>query len=164
MPIETIEPTLDQTDPIHVAVVVSRYNRYITDALLAGATDAFSNRLTPTKHTLTIIPATGAFEIPTLAAAALETGYHAVVCLGCIIKGETSHDHHLATAVTRALIDISIALPIPVGLGVLTVDSSEQAEARAGGPLGNKGAEAMDAALDTLAAMHALETKLGASE
>lgn len=160
MPINTIEPAIDAVEPLHIAVVVSRYNRAITDALLAGATESFSARLSPDKHTLFIIPAPGSFEIPALAAAAVESGADAVVCLGCIIKGETSHDLHLASAVTSALCDLSIALPIPLGLGVLTVDTIEQAEARAGGNLGNKGAEAMDAALDTLAAMMSLEEQV----
>jgi 6,7-dimethyl-8-ribityllumazine synthase len=163
MPIETLDPNLDPAATLRVALVVARYNRYITDALVSGATDAFSARLDPSKHALTIIPAAGAFEIPTLTSAAIDSGYDAVVCLGCIIKGETAHDHHLATAVTQALADLSIALPIPIGLGVLTVDSSEQAEARAGGALGNKGAEAMDAALDTLAAIQSLSNQPGAN-
>ena len=82
--------------------------------------------------------------------------FDAVVALGCIIKGETSHDLHLATAVTTALLATARETGVPVGLGVLTVDTEEQAKARAGGLKGNKGVEAMAAALDTAGSIAAL--------
>ena len=132
-----------------VAVVVSRYNAFITDRLLAGAAAEFGE-LGGKPESLTVLHAPGSFELPQIAAAAAESGkYHAIVALGCLIKGETRHDEHIASAVVMGLTSVSIKHTIAVGLGVLTVDTPEQAEARAGGAHGNKGAEAMRAAVDT---------------
>lgn len=79
--------------------------------------------------------------------------FDAVVVLGCIVKGETTHDQHLATAVANEIARIGVETGCPIGFGVLTVNSMEQAQARAGGAQGNKGEEAMAAALDTLEAL-----------
>lgn len=154
-PLHTGSPR-DATPAIRVAIVVSSYNASITDKLLDGARKALSHRLPAA--IADVFPAPGAFEVLTLSAAAAASGcYDAVVALGCIIKGETSHDHHLATAVTSGLAGLSINGgpfgPIPIGLGVLTVNSVKQARDRAGGRLGNKGQEAMNAALDTLSTL-----------
>jgi 6,7-dimethyl-8-ribityllumazine synthase len=133
---------------LRVAIVVSRYNRWITDALLRGAQDEF-HRQTGTLEGLAIMHAPGSFELPVLARAAATSGrFQAVVCLGCIIKGETSHDLHIATAVANAITTASCETGVPIAFGVLTVDTAAQAEARAGGDKGNKGQEAMQAALD----------------
>lgn len=139
---------------VRIAIVVARYNQWITDALLTGAIEVASQRAPDARIDVMGVP--GAFEIVGAAGAAAQSdAYDAIVALGCIIKGETSHDHHLASAVTTGLARISagelaIGEPraIALGLGVLTVDSAEQAEARAGGVHGNKGSEAMGAALD----------------
>jgi 6,7-dimethyl-8-ribityllumazine synthase len=136
--------------PLRVAIVVARYNQWITDALVKGALGALEKRASDAGADVIAVP--GSFEVVAAAAAAARSGkFHAIVALGCIIKGETSHDQHLARAVTSALGELSAecgAVGIGVGLGVLTVDSAEQAEARAGGVHGNKGAEAMQAALE----------------
>jgi len=136
--------------PLRIAIVVSRYNQWITDALEKGALEAME-RLAP-KATADVIAVPGSFEVVAAAAGAAHSGkFNAIVCLGCIIKGETSHDQHLARAVTDALAELSAecgAVGMPVSLGVLTVDSAAQAEARAGGAHGNKGSEAMQAALE----------------
>jgi len=136
---------------LRIAIVVSRYNQWITDALVAGAMETAQKRAPDAR--IDVIGVPGSFEVVAAAGAAAQSAaYDAIVALGCIIKGETSHDHHLASAVTTELARISAGGPgtrvIPVGLGVLTVDSADQAEARAGGVHGNKGAEAMGAALD----------------
>jgi len=134
---------------IPVAIVVSRYHHTITSKLLEGATAAYIAR-GGAKDEVFVYEAPGAFELPTIAAeAAMSNGYGVVVVLGCIVKGETSHDQHLASAVTNAIAQIGVDTGCPVGFGVLTVDTIEQAEARAGGAHGNKGEEAMTAALDT---------------
>ena len=77
---------------------------------------------------------------------------NSAVAIGCIVRGETAHDRHLGLAVTQELLRISVARGKPVGLAVLTVESMDQARARAGGALGNKGAEAMRAAVATACA------------
>ncbi len=164
MPIEprTLRPEI--TQPIAVAVIVSRYSNEVTDALERGAVEEFNRRigvsLTPkdaAKCRLDVIPAPGSFELPALCSAAIETGdYDAIVALGCVVKGETRHDEYIAHAVAQQLARLAMDALIPVGFGLVTTDTWEQALARAGGPMGNKGAEAMDAALEALGAMMTL--------
>jgi len=145
-----------------VAIVCSRYNDWITDPLLEGAISEYQRRR-GSESGLVVIEASGSFEVPVLVRHAAVGGqFDAVVALGCIIKGETSHDLHLATSVSNALMDISRETGVPVGFGILTVDTVEQAEARAGGAKGNKGVEAMAAALDSWAMIKALKELSGA--
>ena len=152
MPIrsQTVEPVPPPTPAI--ALVVSQYNRWITEALEKGAVEAIE-RLAPDAQ-VTVVPVPGAWELIAGASAAAETGADAVVCLGCVIKGETEHDLFINHAVSNTLGALSTELP--VGFGLLTVSSAEQAEARAGGSMGNKGAEAVEAVLATLAVTDAL--------
>lgn len=137
-----------------IAIIVSRYNGTITGRLLSGAVRAYT-RFGGRRSDLTIVDAPGAFEVPHLCALMLNVypgDARGVVAIGCIIKGETSHDAVLAHAVTGALADLSMGeQPRPVGLAVLAVDTIAQARARAGGVLGNKGEEAMTAVLQSLA-------------
>jgi 6,7-dimethyl-8-ribityllumazine synthase len=138
-----------------VAIVVSRYNASITDALLAGARDEHARRCP--SGTLLVVDAPGAFELPVLAAAAAASpAVDAVVALGCIVRGQTPHDRYLAHAVAHGLTRVALDARLPVAFGVLTVGTPAQARARAGGRLGNKGQEAMAAALDTLESLAAL--------
>jgi len=158
MPSQTvnIQPALPDTGPIRVAVVVARYNAWITDRLREGAVAELARRV-PDRGEAVVIPVPGSFELPVAAAvAARSSRFHAVVTLGCIIKGETTHDEVIAHAVAGQISAIGVETGKPVVLGVLTVNTAQQAEARAGGSAGNKGAEAMSAAIDTLAAITAL--------
>lgn len=146
--------------PPRVAIVVSRYNQWITDALLKGSVEEFVRRFS-TENGLTVLEAPGSFEVPTLAHAAAKSGrFDAVVALGCVIKGETTHDHHINTAVSTQICKSSCDTGVPIGFGVLTVQNAEQAEARAGGEQGNKGVEAMAAALDTAAMLASLRAEI----
>jgi 6,7-dimethyl-8-ribityllumazine synthase len=141
--------TIGQTNPnsCRLAVIVSRYNATITDQLLRGALDVAARR----GWTADVWHAPGAFELPTLCDHALATGrYHGAVTLGCIIRGETSHDQHIAQAIAGGVVQVALKRGKPVTLGVLTVNTPEQASARAGGAHGNKGADAMSALIDTL--------------
>jgi 6,7-dimethyl-8-ribityllumazine synthase len=139
-----------------VAIVVSRYNHTVTGPLLDGAQAAFANAGGDPRR-LTIVDAPGAYELPALASAAARTGRFAgVLALGCIIKGETRHDEYIAHAVAQGLVNISILTGVPCALGVLTVDTPQQALARAGGTHGNKGQEAMEALLSTIGQIAAL--------
>lgn len=142
--------------PVQIAVVVSRYNPLITERLFEGAQDVFNTR-TAKGSTLTRIDAPGAFELPALclAAAATQT-FDGVVALGCIIKGETIHDRVIADAVAKGIIDATIGSGVPIAFGVITADSMDQANARAGGAVGNKGSEAMAANLETISTIRAL--------
>jgi 6,7-dimethyl-8-ribityllumazine synthase len=139
-----------------VAIVTSRYNASVTDALRDGAIEAYV-RAGGRYEDLALIPAPGSFELPALALAAARAGRFAgVVALGCLIKGETSHDRFIADAVAHGLVQVTIATGVPVAFGVLTVDTPQQARDRAGGSKGNKGQEAMTALLDTIAAIQSL--------
>lgn len=139
-----------------VAVVWSRYNDFATRPMLEGAIAEFRRRV-GSEDGLVVMEASGSFEVPVLVQRAAASGkFDAVVALGCIIKGETSHDLHLASSVTNSLMMTARETGVPVGLGVLTVDSAEQAEARAGGLKGNKGVEAMAAAVETAGTLAAL--------
>ena len=150
-----------------VGIVVSRYNATITDALHEGAVRAWIEA-GGNKDDLLIVPAAGAYELVALSLAAVRSGRcDGVVALGCIIKGQTSHDQHLANTVIGGLTEITLSTGVPIGLGVLTVNTVEQARARAGlragehhsergSALGNKGAQAMEALIETLDAMDRL--------
>lgn len=130
------------------ALVVSKYNDFVTDRLQAGALAALSAAgVTPADVTVLRVP--GAFEIPLAAQHAAETGrFDAVVCLGCLIRGETSHFEFIASAVAHGLTTAAAATGIPMALGVLTTNSVEEALARAGDGPGNKGHEAAVAAIE----------------
>ena len=158
---QTIIEPLEPREVARVAIIVSRYSQRITDALLDGAIEEHA-RLTGGAEPPEVIPAPGSFELPMLAMRAATTGrYDAVVCLGCIIRGETSHDRYIAQSVTDGLTRVGLETGIAIGFGVLTVNDSQQAEARAGGAVGNKGAEAMSAALATAGALAALTIRAG---
>lgn len=138
---------------LRAAAVVSRYHETVTSKLREGAVAEFVAR-GGSKQDALVVDAPGAFELPTIAAeAAMSGAFDLVVVLGCIVKGETTHDQHLAAAVATEIARIGVETGCPIGFGVLTVQSMEQAEARAGGAQGNKGEEAMAAALDTLEAL-----------
>lgn len=142
-----------------VAVVVSRYNASVTDALLEGALAAYAAR-GGRRDDVRVVPAPGSYELPALALAAARTGRFAgVVALGCLIKGETSHDRHIAAAVASGLVQVTIATGVPATFGVLTVDTPAQAAARSGGSKGNKGADAMHALLDVIAEVEHLHER-----
>lgn len=139
-----------------VAIVVSRYNGSVMGAMLDGAVGAYRRR-GGDESRLGVIDAPGAYELVSIASVAAESGLYAgVVCLGCVIRGETSHDAHIAGAVASGLATISVRTGVPVAFGVLTVNTAEQAAARAGGGKGNKGEEAMDALLDAVSACDAI--------
>lgn len=139
-----------------VAVVVSRYNPSVTDALLEGALTEYARR-GGNPDAVEVVQAPGSFELPVLALAAARTGrVRAVVALGCLIRGQTRHDRYIAQAVARGLTGVSLRTGLPVTFGVLTVEKPSQARERAGGAKGNKGADAMAAALDAVGAIDRL--------
>ncbi len=142
-----------------VAIVVSRYNASITDKLESGALAAWED-VGGQRGDVVVVPAAGSWEIvPITMAACDRDDIDGVVTLGCIIKGETTHDRILADAVANGLIDVMMTTGKPVALGVLTVENVAQAQARAGGDQGNKGAEAMLALVETWRAMMQLGGK-----
>lgn len=132
-----------------MVIVVSRYNASVTDRLREGAVAEYSARFEG--GAVTVVEAPGSYELPALALAAARTGrFEGIVAIGCLIRGETSHDQHIASAVAHGLVDVTIATGVPVAFGVLTTNTAAQARARAGGAKGNKGQEAMAAVLDAI--------------
>lgn len=144
---------------LRAVVVASAYHAEVTDALVRGACDAFA-AAGGDAGAVDVVRAPGAFEVPMLVDRALATGaFDVAVGVGCIVRGETVHDRHLGQAVTQELLAIAVRRARPVGLAVLTVEDVAQAHARAGGALGNKGAEAMAAAVATHNASTALDSR-----
>ena len=130
-----------------VAILVSRYNELITAKLLEGALACCDEAGVP-RQEIDVVWLPGAFELPVAAAAAAATGrYACLVALGAVVRGETPHFEYVAGAAANGLTDVSRQHAIPVGFGVLTVDTLQQAIDRAGGSAGNKGHEATSAAL-----------------
>src|SRR5213593_1747375 len=128
------------------AVVVSKYNDFVTERLQAGALAALAAGGVESSD-ITVIRVPGAFEIPLAAQQAADSGrFDAVVCLGCVIRGETPHFEYIASAVSHGLTTAAAATRIPITFGVLTTNSVEEALARAGEGAGNKGREAAVAA------------------
>ena len=137
-------------------IVVSRYNDSITEKLLAGAVEALEAAQVPSDQ-IDVVWVPGAWEIPLVAKRLAASGrYAAVLCLGAVIRGETSHDRHINRAVSLALIQIACDTGVPVLFGVLTCESLEQAIHRAGGNAGHKGVECAQAALEMVSLLASL--------
>jgi len=136
----------DATD-LRIGLVVSRYHAEVTDRLLEGAAEAF-HAAGGRDDRLLVIDAPGAWELVPIAAAMLQRGdLDGIVTLGLILTGETTHDRWLAAGLASGLADLAARHATPVAFGVLTCQSLDQARARAGGSVGNKGREAMESTL-----------------
>jgi 6,7-dimethyl-8-ribityllumazine synthase len=133
---------------LRVALVAARFNGEIVDRLLEGAL-AELDRTGVAAKAREIVRVAGAWELPVaLEALARRGGYDALVALGAVVRGDTPHFDYVAGECSRGCADVALRHVLPVGFGVLTCDTMEQARARAGGSAGNKGAEAVAAALD----------------
>jgi 6,7-dimethyl-8-ribityllumazine synthase len=142
-----------------VCIVVANWHKDITGALLKGALEIFTKNKID-KSSIHIINVPGSFELPLGAKWAIDTYQpNAVICLGCIIKGETPHFHYISNAVANGIMRLNIANNIPVIFGVLTTDTLKQAKQRCGGKHGNKGADASVAALDMIELHNKLKQK-----
>ena len=134
--------------PYRFALVVSKYNEFVTDRLQAGALEALKGAGVAASE-VTIVRVPGAFELPLAAQHAAESGrFDAIVCLGCVIRGETPHFEYICSAVAHGLTAAAAATGIPMAFGVLTTNSVEEALARAADGPANKGREAAVAALE----------------
>ncbi len=134
--------------PGRIGIVVARYNRSVTQRLLDGALATLAEHGVADEQ-IDVAWVPGAFEIP-LAADRMAHGkrYAAVICLGAVIRGETTHDQHINRAVSLSLVESSRHSGVPVLFGILTCDTLEQAIHRSGGNVGNKGSECAAAALE----------------
>jgi 6,7-dimethyl-8-ribityllumazine synthase len=130
------------------AIVVSRYNEHITGKLLTGAVENLKQAGIK-DEAIEVAWVPGAWEIPLIAQRmARSKKYAAVLCLGAVIKGETTHDEHINRQVSQSLGQLALETGVPVLFGVLTCNTLEQAIHRAGGNVGNKGVECAEAALE----------------
>ena len=132
---------------VKACIIVSSYHSEITNELAKAARDCFIEA-GGSKEDCLLLPAPGAWELPLIAKeAARNLKVDVVVALGCVLTGETTHDRVIADAIAKGLMDVSINEGKPVSMGVLTCQTIEQAQTRSGGDKGNKGEEAMYAAL-----------------
>lgn len=133
-----------------VGIVVSRYNQNITGKLLDAAIDTLQKQGVSGENII-VAWAPGAWELPLLCQDLVEKpDVSAVISLGCVIRGETTHDQHINSSVSQALMQLSLKQSKPVAFGVLTVNTLEQAIHRSGGRVGNKGEEAAAAIIEML--------------
>lgn len=143
---KTIEGKLDASG-LKVAIIVSRFNEFITNKLLGGALDCLK-RNNAGENDITVVWVPGSFEIPSVTQKLAVSGkYDAVICLGAVIRGATPHFDVVASEVSKGVAKVSMEASIPVIFGVLTTDTIEQAIERAGTKSGNKG---FDAALSAI--------------
>ena len=130
------------------AIIVSRYNELITDRLKEGAIQTLL-RHGADPNAIDVYTVPGSWEIPVVARECAHSNeYDAIVCLGAVLQGETSHAHHISSAVCGALMQLMVETGKPIALGILTDATFEQALARAGGKMGNKGSEAALSAIE----------------
>ena len=135
-------------ESLKLGVIVSRFNHFVTDPLLSGALDTLKRHGVLEEH-IEVVKIPGCFEMPVVAKKMIRRGcFDALVCLGAIIRGETSHYDLVSEECARGLNTLSQEFEIPIGFGVVTAENMEQAINRAGGKSGNKGSEAALAALE----------------
>lgn len=136
------------SEKIKVGIVVARFNEFITSKLLGGAVDALK-RENVNDDDIDVAWVPGAFEIPLIADKMAKSGkYDAVICLGAVIRGSTSHYDYVCAEVSKGVAQVSLNSGIPVMFGVLTTDNIEQAIERAGTKAGNKGFECAQGAIE----------------
>ena len=129
------------------AIIVSRYNNNITDKLLAGSIDTLTSNGVPAES-IDVIRVPGAWELSIVARKVITEPYAAIICLGAVIKGETTHDQYINQQVTQSLGELQLEFQKPIAFGLLTCNNMEQAIHRSGGNVGNKGIECAEAALE----------------
>ena len=144
---KTFEGKLVSED-IKVGIIVARFNEFITSKLLSGALDTLT-RHEINEENIQVAWVPGAFEIPLIASKMAESGkYDAVICLGAVIRGSTSHYDYVCNEVSKGIASVSLKSGIPVMFGVLTTENIEQAIERAGSKAGNKGSECAEGAIE----------------
>ncbi|MBT5032063.1 MAG: 6,7-dimethyl-8-ribityllumazine synthase [Proteobacteria bacterium] len=134
---------------LRLAVVCGRFNSFITDNLLSGAIETLV-RHGVQESAITVVKVPGAFEIPVTVKTLAESGeFDGILAIGAVIRGGTPHFEYVAGECVKGIASVALSTGVPIGFGVLTVDSIEQAIERAGTKAGNKGAEAAEAVLET---------------
>jgi len=146
MPIRTLEGSLDARN-LRIGIVVSRFNEFITEQLTKGALAKLEERGCPLEN-IQVVRVPGAWELPLVAKKLASRGYHALIALGAVVRGDTPHFDYVAGGASDGLSRVSLETGVPIAFGVLTADNMQQAMDRAGGKSGNKGAEAADVAIE----------------
>ncbi len=143
---------------LRIAIVVARYNSFVTDRLQAGAIEALTSAgMSADSILVLVVP--GSFEIPSAARRAAESGvFDAIVCLGCLIRGQTPHFDFIASAVAHGITAASAVTGVPITFGVLTTNSREEATERAAEGSANKGWEAAMAAVEMVRLLESVPT------
>lgn len=146
---------------LRFAIVVSRFNEFITSKLLGGAEDALSRHgVDMARVDIAWVP--GSFEVPSVAKKLAATGrYDGVICLGAVIRGATPHFDYVAAEVSKGIANVSLQTGLPIIFGVITTDTIEQAIERAGTKVGNKGFDAAEAAIEMANLLRAIEGASG---
>lgn len=144
----TLEGKLVSENGIKVGIVVARFNEFITSKLVGGALDGLK-RENVKDEDIDVAWVPGAFEIPLIASKmAKSRKYDAIICVGAVIRGSTSHYDYVCSEVSKGIAQVSLANDLPVMFGVLTTDTIEQAIERAGTKAGNKGFECAQGAIE----------------
>ncbi len=139
-----------------IGIVVARFNEFITSKLLSGAVDALT-RHDVADDCIDVAWVPGAFEIPLIASKMANSGkYDAVICLGAVIRGNTSHYDYVCSEVSKGVAQVSMSSQIPVMFGVVTTENIEQAIERAGTKAGNKGYDAAMGAIEMVNLIRAM--------
>lgn len=142
---------------IKVGIIAARFNEFITSKLLAGALDGLKRHEVQDDH-IDVAWVPGAFEIPLIASKMADSGkYDAVICLGAVIRGSTTHYDYVCSEVSKGIAQVSLKSNIPVMFGVLTTENIEQAIERAGTKAGNKGFDCAMGAIELVNLIHAIE-------
>lgn len=143
---------------VRVGIVAARFNEFITSKLVGGALDGLKRHDVPEEN-IDVAWVPGAFEIPLIASKMAKSGkYDAVICLGAVIRGATSHYDCVCSEVSKGIASVSLSSDIPVMFGVLTTDTIEQAIERAGSKAGNKGFECASGAIEMVNLIRELES------
>ena len=140
-----------------LAIVISRFNQFITESLLRGAMDTLT-RQGVSEDAITVVWVPGAFELPVACQALAKTGgYEAILALGCVIRGATSHYDLVCNNTASGVAQVGLQTGIPIILGLLTTETIDQAIERAGTKAGNKGSDAAMAALEMISVLVQIE-------
>lgn len=144
---------------LRFAIIVSRFNSLVTQRLLDGAMDAL-RRHEADENFITIAWTPGSFELPLVAKKFAQTGkYDAVICLGCIIRGDTPHFEYVASETAKGIAQVMLETGVPTVFGVVTADTLEQALERAGAKAGNRGFDAAMTAMEMANLLKEIETE-----
>lgn len=146
--VNTIEGQIRAPEGKRLGIVAARFNSLVVDALVNGALEAF-RRAGVDPATVDVVRVPGSFEIPVAALTMARSGrYAGLVCLGAVIQGETDHHEQVGDSATSGIVRVMLETGIPISHGILACSTLEQALQRAGGKVGNKGAEAANATLE----------------